>query len=90
MYISESSMDIIFKCWEHTHTAGDLIKSRQQKFHRQLVHMQPCSWTLSVISDGGVLVPWVHIHLTSLIEQLLSIKIHIHVPTSLSLMAPLL
>lgn len=40
--------------------------------------------------DGAMLVPWVHIHLTTLIEQLLRIKIHTHVLTSLSLMAPLL
>lgn len=45
---------------------------------------------LSSPRDGGMLGPWVHFHLTSLIGQLLSIKIHTHIPTSLSLMAPLL
>lgn len=40
--------------------------------------------------DGAMRVPWVYIHLTTLIEQLLRIKIHTHVLTSLSLMAPLL
>ena len=38
MYISECSVDTIFKCWKHTHIAGDLIKSRLQKVHRQLAY----------------------------------------------------
>lgn len=74
-------------------TAGDLMIWRRQKSHRPLLRVQPCPWTAvhnSAPRDAAVSTPWVHFHLTALIDQLLWIKIHTHALTALSVMAPLL
>lgn len=52
----------------------------------------PCHLGIDGVSLGqpGMLVLWVRFHLPGLIGQLLRIKIHTRIPTTLSLMAPLL